>query len=119
MSMRGVAASLRTFEQVFTLQGRAGEIITDGYVEQTYDTDLTFKGVLVPAPASDQLEAAISGISTEGLSRLHVRLSQSSLPLPEVNDIVLDSDGAEWVILTKMDYEDNAETQIFLVGRKT
>lgn len=109
---------MRSFEQTFTLQRRTGETLTDGYVEQTYATDLSFRGVLVPAPVTDQLEALSSGISVSGLARLHVRLDQESLPMPEVNDIVLDTNGDEWVILSALDYENAAGVGIYLVGRK-
>lgn len=113
-----IGSVLKSFERTYTLRQRTSESLVDGYVTQSYANDLTFKGVMVPAPATEQLEAVQSGIDVSGLSRLHVRLNQGALPLPEVNDIVLDPDGDEWVILHALDYEDVAGVGLYLVGRK-
>jgi len=104
------------FEQTLTYRPKSGSTVVDGYVEENFDDDKSFKGVIVPKRAYTALE---QGIQIDADSFLIVRLNQPKNPVLKIDDIVIDESGIEWKITADMDYGLHAKANVFGIVKVT
>lgn len=105
-----VGQTLITFERDLTVVRKGESQIVDGYVEESLEQEVSFRGVIVPVYT---LRLEDIGMHIKGDSILYVRITQPSAPEIHINDIVKDGKGQCWKVLGMDDYSEHGKVLLY------
>jgi len=108
--------ALITFEETIKKLQKGPSQLIDGYVEESPDGEITFRGVIVPNMYVNEIQR---GLDIKGDSILYVRITQVDLPELAIEDVVIDSRDQKWRITDEADFTEHGKVRLFGIVKLT
>ena len=106
-----VIAEFAGLEQTLTVEVLSDTPIDDeGYVTEDFASSVQVVGILLPRSRFNYTGA---GFELAGSVFLYISTNQEDYPALGIGDVITDSSGVTWKIVSERDYQDTGFTKIF------